>query len=82
MNWETEHSTEELRKLRAESAKLELEATKLGAEATKLEAEAGKLEVEIRNIPRCTSLGVVKTGLAAFAAILASLQIANTFGWL
>ena len=82
MNREEERSTEELRKLRAESNRLEAEATKLEAEATRFDAEAAKLEAETQRVPRNASLDAVKVGLAAFASILAALKVADALGWL
>ena len=65
----------ELRNLDAASAKLE-------AEANKLDAEARKLEAEVRRFEQTAYTDAGKLALAAFATILATLQVANALGWL
>ena len=75
MNQEEERAAKEFRNLDAVSAKLEAEANKLDAETKKLEAEGRKFE-------QAAYTDAVKLGLAAFATILAALQVANALGWL
>ena len=72
---EEERTVKEFRNLDAASAKLE-------AEANKLDVEARKLEAEVRNLDQAAYTDAVKLGLAAFAAILAALKVADTLGWL
>ena len=73
MNQDGERAVKELRNLDATFAKLEAEANKLDAEARKLEAEGRKIE-------RTAYTDAVKLSLAAFATILAALQVANALG--
>lgn len=75
MNREEERAAKELRNLDAASVKLE-------AEANKLDAEAKKLDVEGRKIEQTAYTDAGKLALAAFATILAALQVANALGWL
>ena len=75
MNREEERTAKEFRNLDAASAKLEAEANKLDVEARKLEAERRKFE-------QTGYTDAVKLALAAFATILAALQVANALGWL
>ena len=82
MTPEEERSAAELRKLNAEAAKLEAEARKLAPETTKLEAEAKKLDAEARRQRHGTVTDDAKLGLAAFAAGIGALKVAESLGWL
>lgn len=73
VNVEEEQAARELRNLDDVSVKLAAEAKKLDAEAKKLEG---------RKIERTAYTDAVKLALAAFASILAALQVANALGWL
>ena len=75
MNQEEERAAKELRNLDAVSVRL-------AAEAKKLDAEAKKLEAEGRKIEQTAYTDAGKLALAAFATILAALQVANALGWL